>query len=330
MSEFYGISHPNPDGRAGGAKRPVDDLRGGAVHVSVNAPSTRSANDVARYQSTQRVTYSGYNSLFDSDEHLRYFPDDRAPNGARGGNKYGKYNRILVHLSAACQTDTWERYVNWADLTYGFMATEVRRLHDTYDWPYRLLTKSELDRGLKGFITHARLDPDRRRDPGAQADGYGAFSFDRLFTLADAGTSRPPTPPPVIIEETDMLKHGDKGVEVRQLQHLVNAVIAHTGGWHADQSKTLIPITGTFDNATAERVQHAVWRMEGWVFGHPVYAEEEGGSRVTPLLIAYFVDCVRGLRSGAYDLNPATHVTQSGIDLKNAEAAAKFVRENAQ
>lgn len=318
--DYYGLEHPNP--RAGGTKRDPGRITVGVVHVTVNAPSTTSANTVAQWQSTQKSTYSGYHSLFDSNEHLPYFPDDRIANGAGNG-----YNIRSVHLSAACMPDSWERYKNWAALTYGFMATEVRRLHDERDLAYRVLTRAEVDRGLKGFTTHHRLDPSRRYDPGAEVDGKGGFSFDTLFALADAGATAPP--PPVIIEESDMLKHGDSGVEVRQLQHLVNAVIAHTGGWHADQAKTLIPIDGVYGNLTAERVQHAIWRVEGWVFGHPIYGEEEGGSRVTPTVIAYLVDAVRGLRSGIYDITPGTSVTQSGVDLQDPAAAATWVRENA-
>lgn len=322
---YYGLDYPNR--RAGGAKRDPASIQIGVIHVTVNAPSTKSANQVAQWQSTQDYTYSGYHSLFDSDEHLKYFPDNRISNGVVG------YNSKTVNLSAACKPDSWVRYENWAALTYGFMAKEVRRLWKDRGLVLRVITKSEADRGLKGWTSHHRLDPARRTDPGALVDGFGAFSFEHLFTLAADNEPAPtPTPAPApapapIIEETDTMKHGDSGVEVRQLQHLINAVIVHTSGW-TEGGPDLLPITGKYDNALAERVQHAIWRMEGWVYGHPIYAEEEGGSRVTGYTVGYMIDCARGLRSGTYDTDPHTSITQSGVDLKDAEAVAKWVREN--
>lgn len=330
--EYYGLRYPNPEGRAGGALRDVEDLRGGAVHIAVIAPSVQSANKVAQWQSTQRgyvngvKVYSGYHSLFDSDEHLPYFPDNRVSYGARGGNQFGKYNKLLVHLSGACNVDTWARYKNWSTLTYGHMGPEIRRLHETYDFPYRLLTKAEFDRGLLGFITHQRLDPDRRKDPGAKEDGSGDFDFEYLFGIAQGDSPEKPDP-----REEDIvrpIKHGDTGVEVRQLTHLINSIIVYTGGWHTDAGP-LLPIRDTYDNDLAERVQHAIWRVEGWVFHHPLYAEEEGGSRVTIQTLAYLVDAARGIRSQQYKVGPAPVAVTRKVNVEDAQSCALAVREDA-
>lgn len=320
--KYYGLEHPNPQGRAGGAKRNVGRLRGGAVHIAVIAPSTISAEAVARYQSTQTSTYSGYHGLFDMDGHLPYFPDDRIAYGARGGNIYGKYNEIMIHLSGACNVDTWVRYVNWSELTYGHMAPEIRRLHETYGWPYRVLTKSEFDRGLLGFTTHHRLDPARRSDPGAIVDGKGGFDFEYLFGLSQGDTPVSPVPRP---EEDEMkdLRQGDTGSAVRQLQHLINGAIYYTnrGFEHLNPD-------GVYGPTTAARAQHAIWRAEGWVLGYPLYAEEDGGSRISVGTMASLYDVYHGLRLGIYDLDPTTDVSQSGVDFSDAQKVAEWVREN--
>lgn len=318
MSKYFGIRRPNP--RAGGTKRNPDDVTVGVVHIAVTSPTTQSALAVAEWQSTQNKVPSGYHSLFDSERHVQYFPDDRIAHGAGGG-----YNRRSIHISGACQVDTWARYENWATRCYAQMAPEVRRLRDERGIFLRVLTKAEVDRGLRGWTTHARLDPSRRSDPGAKVDGKGQFDFERLFTLAAHGEG--PKPPPVkdlIIVNQLMLKEGDEGLLVRQLRHTVNAVIKFTGGGFDH-----LPITSVFDGALAERVQHAIWRAEGWVLGYPLYGEEEGGSRVTTKVFTDLQHVAHGLRSGMYDTNPDSSLTQSGVDLKNAKAVAELVRKNA-
>lgn len=326
-------------GRAGGALRDERRLRGCTWHVTVNAPTTASAETVAEWQATQRsyvdgaAVYSGYNTLFDSDSTVYFWPDYRAPNGARGGDSKGQYNATLIHLSFACGVDTWEKYINWSRGAYVQGAKERKRILDKFGWPLRVLTVTELDRGLEGDSTHRRLDPGRRSDPGAVVDRTGKFDFNVLYGIVQGDA-----PPPIIIPEAAMfgyLKHGDEGEDIVQIHHLLNEFFVETGGLPAEipaERRTaggaLLSPQPKFDNTLAVAYQHAVWRTEGWVLGRPLFAGEEGGSRVTNQALTSLVEATRGLQAGTYDTDPATPLTRSGINLKDAQAAAEWVRAN--
>ncbi|MGL5908731.1 MAG: hypothetical protein ACRCZP_01940, partial [Phycicoccus sp.] len=71
--------------------------------------------------------------------------------------------------------------------------------------PLRWLTRAESEAGQAGFITHARRDPARRTDPGAD------FPADEFLAACAAAIrpTTPPVPPPVPAEEEDVMHMSD-------------------------------------------------------------------------------------------------------------------------
>ena len=199
---FFGIENPNS--KAGGAWRDPGKIRLVCFHVAVTDPTPHSALNVATWQANQRQVASGYHSLFDSSEHLRYYPDDRIAHGSRHINGHA------VHLSFACHTSTWHTDPGWANKALAHAAAEVRRLHEDYRLPYRLLNRAEALSGVRGFTMHSTVDPGRRSDPGA------FFPVDQLFSMANSIGK------PVTTDEEAVMKFGEIGGEVQMLQRDLN------------------------------------------------------------------------------------------------------------
>jgi hypothetical protein len=104
---------------------------------------------------------------------------------------------------------------------------------------------------------------------------------------------RPPDQPPTIAEDDDMIRPGDRGPQVVQLQHLVNRLIAATGGWEDGHLRA----DGVYGPATQDRTQHAIWRMEQALGWNPYAQPAREG--VTAATIAMMVAAVEKLRRAA-------------------------------
>lgn len=289
---YYLRDNKNPRASNGfhghvGRNVPMSQVNVALIHVAVTVPTTQSAQAVGNYFRTTDRPVS-YHTLYDSGGRFPLLPYTDTAFHVRN------YNSKSIGLSFACNTDTWSRYQNWAELAYKAAAPDVKQISESYNLPYVLLSRSDVLAGKRGFSYHALMDPSRRTDPGAPP--HGTFNINHLFDLARGGSMT--TPAPVV--EGVSLKQGDKGRRVAQLQHLVNRVITRTGGWPTNEGdivdkKPLLTISGVYDPATAERVQHAIWRVERWVLKHPIYADEDGGSRVTPQTEAWLVHALGSL-----------------------------------
>lgn len=111
-----------------------------------------------------------------------------------------------------------------------------------------------------------------------------------------------PAPEPLPEPEEDyIMKIGDKGPEVAQVFHLVNRVIALTGGWHAEPQH--LTIGQEYTAELAERVWHSIARAEQWVLHHPIYSDSAGGTILTPQTQAWLVSVTIALNSGALQVN---------------------------
>jgi len=289
---YYLLDNYNPRAKGGdgfhGHRSRSAVITCAVIHVAVIAPTTESAERIGRYFATTDRQAS-YHQLVDSDGVLPLLPDEAT------AFHVINFNSQSLGLSFACNTDTWDRYKNWSEQAYQHAAPLVRRWSDTYSLPMRIISRAEAKRGVRGWTFHSIMDPSRRSDPGT------GFDAEYLFSLASGAPAAGVTP---VDEETDMLKQGDKGKRVEQLQHLVNRIIAQTGGWPRNDEDPSnksehLKVDGDYGNATSERVQHAIWRVEKWVLKHPIYANEDGGARVTAQTEGWLTAVSAGLTSGA-------------------------------
>lgn len=88
-----------------------------------------------------------------------------------------------------------------------------------------------------------------------------------------------------------MIRPDDHGNDVVKLQHDLNRFIALTGPWLGSQISSAghLPIDGNYGPVTRERMQHAIWRAERWVFGHPLYCDPD---EVSPRDQAWLVEAI--------------------------------------
>ena len=141
------------------------------VHVSDGPPDLilpdAGAEGVASWIA-QRPGPGSYHTMVDSDSIIHLVPFQWEAYGeATGGNRWA------LHLSIACRADGWADYPpEWVDSAIRNaaaaaweMSKYVHSITGEYV-PERRITSAEYRAGVPGFISHARVDPGRRTDPG--------------------------------------------------------------------------------------------------------------------------------------------------------------------
>lgn len=175
------------------------------------------AENVAEFISN-RTEAGSYHVIVDSDSVVWLIPPQYTAFGAR------HYNSRHVHFSFACRTTDWVTMS--ATRREGFLRNGAQVAHDIGLWleaetgsypPSVLLDKDAVDRNHAGFVTHARLDPARRSDPGRHFPWSEFFSYyDELQTS------------PLVEQSTEypgwrLLIGQEDSPAVRRLQSLLNS-----------------------------------------------------------------------------------------------------------
>jgi len=183
----YLLDHPNVnaphrgDGQYWGhPTRRGTEVSCGVIHTAENLPDITppdtGAESVAKYQSyTKRP--SSYHDIVDSDSWIECLPGDHTAFGTRGQfDDGGSLNDGTHHLSMATQAHKWSEVpVEWAALILKQAAIRIAEISTEHNLPFRLLTGPEVRQRIKGWTTHARLDPGRRSDPGISAEKLRAL-----------------------------------------------------------------------------------------------------------------------------------------------------------
>lgn len=184
---YYLLDNPNPYGSHFYPSR-RQSCRVIVLHITAGledqVPPDASAERTARYAATTSTQVSWHGGS-DSDSFLYLLPDEYTAWHARG------YNSPTYGWEISKRDTTWsDEPADWVEATLRHAAAGIRPIARKYGIPARLLTRAQVDAGMKGFTYHMWLDPTRRSDPGRD------FPINRFFQLLN-----PPPPPP---EEDDM------------------------------------------------------------------------------------------------------------------------------
>lgn len=195
MGDAYLREHPNPNLRQYRSPRREQPSGVIALHTAENTPDyvafDGGAEAVARFISTRKDPGS-YHELVDSDSYINLVRwEDEAWHDGTGTNPHS------FGLSFATRADVWalaparwrKGAISLAAQRAAAYAAWIKRKHGIVI-PARLITAEEARRRVPGFVTHARLDPRRRTDPGA------TFPYTTFLGEFAALTATPPPPPP--------------------------------------------------------------------------------------------------------------------------------------
>lgn len=132
----------------------------GLEKLGVSGPD-HSARGTNNYGATTK-TPASWHVCTDSDSIDPALPDSYTAFHCRG------YNSGSLGLEISNRTATWrDKPKWWVEATLRQAAIVCHRWETKYNIPRKLLTKAQVDAGHKGYSFHSRLDPARRRDPGA-------------------------------------------------------------------------------------------------------------------------------------------------------------------
>lgn len=183
MTGFYLLDRPNPNGPHFYETRrnPILAIVG---HITAGLEDLDGTNDhsaertAAYAASTERQV--SWHSGSDADSHLYLLPASYTAFQCQG------YNSSTYGHEISKATVDWSTMpAEWVTDTLTEAADCLRPVVHEHQIPLRLATKAELDRAIAtggppvGFLAHSDLDPERRRDPGAN------FPWARLFALID-------------------------------------------------------------------------------------------------------------------------------------------------
>lgn len=177
---FYLLDNPNPNGDKFYRSRQNGPVLQIVLHATASVEdqdmrgADASAEQTARYASNTTRDVS-WHSGSDSDTWLRLLPAHFTAWHVRGYN-----SRTYGHEISKSDMSWSDEPEDWVAATLAQAADALRPIAAAFDIPYRLLTKSQVDRGMKGFVYHETLDPTRRSDPGDD------FPINRFFSLMEA------------------------------------------------------------------------------------------------------------------------------------------------
>lgn len=130
-------------------------------------PPDLTAERVAQYGAS--TTRASWHWSTDSDSIIPMLPIDYTAWHVRG------YNRCAIGIELGAYHDTWpDAPAWWVEQVIRNAAKAIGPAMNFYKIPNERITSAEADQGKRGLISHAALDPTRRKDPGR------TFPWDRL------------------------------------------------------------------------------------------------------------------------------------------------------
>lgn len=189
---FTLLDKPNPNGKFFYPYRrtcshgvPAEELPHLAVvHTAESLPDftlpDTSGESLSKYASSTPRSVSWHASV-DSDGAIPVLPDSYT------AFHVVNYNRCAVGMELATKASLWPTAdPTWKKAILDQGANQIAWWSKTYNLDVRLLTKADADAGARGIISHHRLDPTRRTDPGP-AFPWDTFILDVAARLVGTG-----------------------------------------------------------------------------------------------------------------------------------------------
>lgn len=169
---FWLLDLPNPNGKFYYPSRktcqhgvaPAQLPHLAVVHTAESLPDftlpDTSGESLAKYASSTTRPVS-WHATVDSDGPIPMLPDTYVAFHVIG------YNSCAVGMEIATKASGWAvSDPTWQARIIDQSANQIAWWCKTHKLPAKRLTRAEADAGGRGIIDHARLDPERRTDPG--------------------------------------------------------------------------------------------------------------------------------------------------------------------
>lgn len=286
---FYLLDRPNPRANGGFHGYVANNQKTCiVVHTAETTPTARSAQAIANYFATTDVQAS-YHTVVDSHSTVLLLPYKYTAFHCRA------FNSPSLGLSFATRAADWGRNLTWDRRALARGAAEANKMATTFGIPFREISAAQARAGVKGFVTHAQMDPGRRTDPGV------GFGF-RQFLDSAAGLTPVAASPIPVGEDNDMLKYGDTSEAVRQWQHTLNRFMDVTGGgedgggvpFDSPKTGSRLVVDGNFGDSTEKFTRHSIARCEHWVLKHTIYADSRNVTAQTQSFVINALEEVIG------------------------------------
>ena len=175
----------NPPARSQFRSPRRDDIRCVVVHTSEQPPDLDGEDTgtlgLAGFIK-RRSSAGSYHQIVDSDSTLQLVEDEDEAYGARYG-----WNRWSLHISHCTKAALWnDMPLSYVQSLMQNSAAIVADWCEKYKIPVSLITKADGESGKKGIISHARVDPTRRTDPG-----WSIPQFNSWLAMVRADMNKP-------------------------------------------------------------------------------------------------------------------------------------------
>lgn len=263
MSNYYLLNNSNPNAKGGfhgyaSRNKPVSAI---VIHTAENNPGSNSAVAIGQYFS-RTSRQASYHTVVDSSQALRLLPWGYTAFHVRGANSW------TLGLSFATRAALWGRHPAWDAQAIEHGAKEAAAMAKKYNIPVRLISAEDARRGVRGFTTHAAMDPGRRSDPGAGFPMQRFLDRTRFYLTGET-------------EEEDDMKFNE--AQIKELQHATNYCLLLTGGY--GESGGPLTVDGVWGTKSALALWHALERIRIHLDGpRSLYIDHENPS---PMAAAY-------------------------------------------
>jgi len=227
------------------------------IHTTESEPTKHTARNVATWQRDRSEHPGSYHVIVDSRNTVECLPDIAVAFHVRG------FNTPSLGLAFGTRAHLWGRHPSWEEPALKRAAAQAAEWCEEYGIPPKLITASEARAGKRGFCTHARLDPGRRSDPGADFpwSKFLRYVQEALDGTAPADPPADPPPPPseptwteTLVENLPTRQRRTNLSQVSEWDQRIQGLLAAAGTLHLRRNTKGGQFDGKFGPSTESAV----------------------------------------------------------------------------